>query len=311
MNKASKFIATVLPVVLLPTGCSKSIDKSSPAASNSPSRPASVAAAAPPASGSPSSTANVSPTCDFQAPHNCEQKCLDGDRMSCGPADALLRKGADDPQLRLKLNDKGCQLRDMKSCNRLGIQYDKGDGVARDSRKGLEYHMKACDGGNPNGCLLAGDYYGDCATKRPQDISKARESFQKGCELRDKPNCEQMKMTDDGRWPRTLSFAQLLSAASKFLDKRVCLHNVAVQRLSPTSGQVFEPGTSPSVDGVNMVLVDDPDEGTRTRWMALPSGAKALRGNATAGYIIANVEQQAARDVRIRLVVETIGNLKE
>lgn len=83
-----------------------------------------------------------------------------------------------------------------------------------------------------------------------------------------------------------------------------------MQRLSPTSGRVFAPGTSPSVDGLNAILVDNLNETARKRWIALPSGAKALDGSGTVGFLVAEVEQAAARNVTLRLLINDFGPLE-
>ena len=110
-------------------------------------------AAASAKTGSPLPTPSSAPSsegadaaCDISKPRDCETACLGGKALACGQADALLRQPGttDNPSLRIKLNQKGCDLGDGKSCSRLGTQYDKGDGVAKNPAKAVENWERAC-----------------------------------------------------------------------------------------------------------------------------------------------------------------------
>jgi TPR repeat protein len=163
-------------ICVLVLSCSKDASKPTPAASAAPSSakavgaPTPTAAAANPTPAAPAASAGE-PTCDPDVPRDCEQKCLGGDGPSCGFADALLRKGADNPKLRAQLNQKGCDLGNLKSCGRLADQYDKGDGVARDRTKALAMEEQTCERGHANACSLAGSMYGSWYDTRTQDLN--------------------------------------------------------------------------------------------------------------------------------------------
>ena len=50
----------------------------------------------------------------------------------------------------------------MRGCGKLGVMYEKGNGVEKDLGKAAELFKKACDGGEMLGCRNLGIMYKKC-----------------------------------------------------------------------------------------------------------------------------------------------------
>ena len=77
--------------------------------------------------------------------------------------------------------DYGCRGDNAGSCNNLGIQYEKGEGVSQSASKAAELYEKACNLGDKEyGCTNAGAMYMK-GVGVLHDKMKAFEFFEKGC----------------------------------------------------------------------------------------------------------------------------------
>jgi hypothetical protein len=91
---------------------------------------------------------------------------------------------------RAALYAKGCAQGDADACNRLGIMYAKGDGVAKDIRRAIELYRKACEAGDAWGCNnLAFKYKNGNGLKK--DMKQAAALFEKACMAGNGQSCNQ------------------------------------------------------------------------------------------------------------------------
>jgi TPR repeat protein len=49
-------------------------------------------------------------------------------------------------------HQRGCDGRNLRSCHKLGLLYEKGQGVPKDKAKDVALQQKACDGGFKEAC---------------------------------------------------------------------------------------------------------------------------------------------------------------
>ncbi len=91
-----------------------------------------------------------------------------------------------------KYFEKACGLKYGGGCGALGILYDDGKGVEKNSKKATYFFSKACELKESDGCgALGGLYYNGDGVK--QDSKKAVALFEKACKLGYKKACEMLK----------------------------------------------------------------------------------------------------------------------
>ncbi len=109
------------------------------------------------------------------------QKCEANDGKACFSAGAQYDFGdegvAKDASLAVKYYEKGCNLNNGSACNNLASIYNNGKGVAKNSSKANELHIKACDKLNyASACSSAG-----AAHFQQGRYLSAKKSWEKGC----------------------------------------------------------------------------------------------------------------------------------
>lgn len=92
-----------------------------------------------------------------------------------------------------KYFEKACDLNNGGGCGVLGVLYENGEGVEKNSKKAAQFYSKACDLKEGDGCgTLGGLYYNGNGVK--QDFKKAVALFKKACKLGYKKACEMLKL---------------------------------------------------------------------------------------------------------------------
>ncbi|WQY62162.1 sel1 repeat family protein [Helicobacter pylori] len=88
-----------------------------------------------------------------------------------------------------KYFEKACELNDGVGCFNLGVLYDNGHGVGKDSKKAAQFYFKACELNDGDGCSALGlmQYDGIGIAK---DKEQAIENFKKSCKLGDEKVCD-------------------------------------------------------------------------------------------------------------------------
>ena len=74
--------------------------------------------------------------------------------------------------------ERFCKSGNLAACNNLGVSYSN----AREYSRAAGFYKKACDGGEPNGCVNLGDIF-DAGLGTRQDKGKAADLYKKACEL--------------------------------------------------------------------------------------------------------------------------------
>lgn len=84
---------------------------------------------------------------------------------------------------------KACKLNFADACFNIGLAYDKGEVVKKDTKKSFQYYLKACKLNIGEGCYNVGVAY---LTGRgiSRNYSKAKEYDLKACKLKDKLACK-------------------------------------------------------------------------------------------------------------------------
>lgn len=90
-----------------------------------------------------------------------------------------------------KYYKKGCSGRLYMGCLQLGEIYIDGRGVERDFEKGIYYIEYGCNKGDHKACFKAGSLY-----EENNDMFRAKEFFQKGCELQFMEACTKAELLD-------------------------------------------------------------------------------------------------------------------
>lgn len=98
--------------------------------------------------------------------------------------DAKDKQAAGNHAAAAPLFSKGCEYGDMKSCNDLGVAYQRAEGVARDDAKATELYDKACKAKSGIGCHNFG-----LAMRRHEKPVEARAAFEQSCALGDADGC--------------------------------------------------------------------------------------------------------------------------
>ncbi|GAA7692638.1 hypothetical protein JP0153_06150 [Helicobacter pylori] len=92
-----------------------------------------------------------------------------------------------------KYFEKACDLNNSGGCGALGMMYENGRGVEKNSKKAAQLYSKACDLKDGCGCsFLGGLYYNGDGVK--QDSKKAATLFEKACKLGNQLACEMLKL---------------------------------------------------------------------------------------------------------------------
>src|SRR5712692_8641520 len=73
-----------------------------------------------------------------------------------------------------------CEKGQLTSCTALGIDYLKGQGVAKDETRARGLLGRACDGNDARGCNNLGIIYAS-GLSAPKDETRAVQLYQRGC----------------------------------------------------------------------------------------------------------------------------------
>ncbi|MDA3047489.1 tetratricopeptide repeat protein [Campylobacter sp. JMF_08 NE1] len=84
-----------------------------------------------------------------------------------------------------------CSNNIYTSCSRLGFYYLRGKGVEQDLSKAKEFAEKGCNGEDGVGCWVLGIYY------QSIDKSKSKEYYGKACDYRFESGCENYKIFNE------------------------------------------------------------------------------------------------------------------
>ena len=87
--------------------------------------------------------------------------------------------------------EKACNLGDGKGCNDLGIKYVKGEGVAKDEYKAIEFYRKACNLKYAWGCDNLGVKYKKGLGAK-KDLFKSVKFYRKACNLKNGSGCNHL-----------------------------------------------------------------------------------------------------------------------
>ncbi len=98
------------------------------------------------------------------------------DSLDCGKGD----QAACDRSL--ATDQARCSSGDSQGCVLLGITYDVGKKVPKNTAAALDQFQKACDLDDANGCWYLGSSF-EQGRGVPRDYAKALAAYQKGCEL--------------------------------------------------------------------------------------------------------------------------------
>lgn len=89
--------------------------------------------------------------------------------------------------------EKGCSSGDQNACPRLGeLYYEEGKSVGKDTAKAKELYQKSCDLNSADGCYKMAVYY-NIGYGVSQDINKAKELYKKACDLKNNSACDNFK----------------------------------------------------------------------------------------------------------------------
>lgn len=102
------------------------------------------------------------------------------DGRGCGFVAGFYLRGnvvAKDPQKTLEYAKKGCDLKDGRSCGLIAECYENGFGVNQDVNMANAYNIKGCELNDPKACDSIGLVY-----QKAQDYISANEAFSKACE---------------------------------------------------------------------------------------------------------------------------------
>ncbi|MFO0616673.1 MAG: tetratricopeptide repeat protein [Polyangiaceae bacterium] len=121
------------------------------------------------------------------------------DSQSC--AESALRKGntAGVGKDAFELFQSNCRVEDAGACSALGVAYEAGVGVARDTRAAATFYRRACDLENTRGCtnlaiLEAATHPGDGAV-----AARSRATLETSCDASDRLACAALgRMLRDG-----------------------------------------------------------------------------------------------------------------
>ena len=87
-----------------------------------------------------------------------KQACDGGSSGACHNLGAIYDEQGRDAAAAV-LYEKACDGNWPLACYNLGMMYHRGEGVARDSSRELEFYQKACDEGSVEGCAALGSMY--------------------------------------------------------------------------------------------------------------------------------------------------------
>ncbi len=87
-----------------------------------------------------------------------------------------------------KYFEKACDLKYGRGCNGLGVLYEYGQGVEKNSKKATQFYSKACELKDGKGCSNLGVFYhyGEGVEK---DFKKAVALYKKACDLKEGDGC--------------------------------------------------------------------------------------------------------------------------
>ncbi len=112
-----------------------------------------------------------------------KRECAAGSGESCNRLGLRYENGtgvAQDDLQAFEAYDKGCRAGHAAACANLGSRYYEGKGVAKDEATGRQMFLRGCEGGEPLGCVRYGMAYRD-GKGGPKDADKAYEYFEQAC----------------------------------------------------------------------------------------------------------------------------------
>ena len=85
--------------------------------------------------------------------------------------------------------EKACSSGNQNACPRLGeLYFEEGKNAGKDAAKAKELYQKSCDLNSADGCYKIAVYY-NVGRGVSQDINKAKELYKKACELKNESAC--------------------------------------------------------------------------------------------------------------------------
>ena len=114
---------------------------------------------------------------------------------SCTRAAFLYEEGKDvevDMKKAFKLYTKACGGDDGLACHNVAVYYSKSDNEAL-KKLAINFYDKACDNGNADSCIYMGRYHRD-SKSLTHDYAKAKERFNKACELNSALGCKEVRI---------------------------------------------------------------------------------------------------------------------
>jgi hypothetical protein len=132
--------------------------------------------------------------CRSEQPIECAEQCGQGHGGSCATLGILYERGlgvAKDTTRSTTYFDKGCQQGDAYACTNLGVMLERGEGIAADPARAAKLYGESCDRGDENGCynLALAREVGRGISK---DATAARELYRRACDGGDGPGCNNL-----------------------------------------------------------------------------------------------------------------------
>ena len=119
------------------------------------------------------------------------QACEGGDMPACSDLGVTYETGdgvARDSARAAALYRRACEGGAMQGCFNLGFSYQNGEGVTRDSERAVEFYRRACEGGDMGGCFNLGGSY-DSGEGVVLDRERAAARYRQVCEGGDMRGC--------------------------------------------------------------------------------------------------------------------------
>ncbi|MDB2562838.1 sel1 repeat family protein [Sulfurimonas sp.] len=121
--------------------------------------------------------------------------CDQNNYESCSRAAFLYEEGKDvkvDMKQAFKLYVKACGGDHGLACHNVAVYYSKSDNKIL-KKLAINFYDKACDDGNADSCIYMGRYHRD-SKSLTNDYVKAKERFNKACELNSALGCKEVRI---------------------------------------------------------------------------------------------------------------------
>jgi len=97
-----------------------------------------------------------------------------------------------DTRNQIAAQQKRCTDGNAAECVSLGVRYLNGNGVATDGKLAVTLFERACAAKDAQGCTNAGIVANNAQGGFPRDIARARDNYQKGCDLGGSDSCNNL-----------------------------------------------------------------------------------------------------------------------